>query len=694
MSNSLGRLVVQLGLDASEYTQGLTKSEYQAQKWVRDIEKGVEWARASMATFGVAAAGAIAVVNAQAEKISAFKDLGDQVGDTGEAVASLKAASDLSGTGLETFASASVKLTSALAASDDEATRVGRALGAIGIEIDDFKRLSPVAQFDEVAKALAGFEDGAGKTAVAVDLFGRSGAQLIPMLNDLADGAKRQTFLTQDQIDASDAYSKQVSRLKSDLQNMATVAAADAVPQLSRMTTIMQDLVTYSRDASGGIKLFDGVLTASRVTLETLVVVGTDVGFVFATLLDTAGAYVAVAERLIAFDVKGAKAIGEAYREVSKERRAALDDFQRKVLNPVDLSAFRYTPDEARKRGIGARPALDYNSSAKNKDRKARNPMGDVFLSYEDQITQRVGNLLESSDVTQAKIYVDTLGKLDKLFFDGALSPELYESALKKLTGTTSSAQKEASKFLEEQKRLAELLGATASASIEQQRQDMELLTNAYKEFLRTGEETGISEEQYLEAVTARLGLVADQAKEVKTFAEEFGLAFTSAFEDAIVAGGEFSDILKGLEQDILRIVIRKQVTEPLGDLISGFDFGGFFGGLFGGARAAGGPVSGGKTYLVGERGPELFTPNVTGSITPNNALGMGGANVTVNVVNQGGGALQVTGQRQRVGADGGLNLDVLVEVIESRMADNVSNRSGALSRGLESGYGLRPSVA
>lgn len=39
------------------------------------------------------------------------------------------------------------------------------------------------------------------------------------------------------------------------------------------------------------------------------------------------------------------------------------------------------------------------------------------------------------------------------------------------------------------------------------------------------------------------------------------------------------------------------------------------------GARASGGPVMAGKTYLVGERGKELFTPNQSGYITPNNAL-------------------------------------------------------------------------
>jgi len=46
--------------------------------------------------------------------------------------------------------------------------------------------------------------------------------------------------------------------------------------------------------------------------------------------------------------------------------------------------------------------------------------------------------------------------------------------------------------------------------------------------------------------------------------------------------------------------------------------------------RASGGPVMAGGSYVVGERGPELFTPGTSGNITPNNAIG--GGNITVNV--------------------------------------------------------------
>ena len=52
---------------------------------------------------------------------------------------------------------------------------------------------------------------------------------------------------------------------------------------------------------------------------------------------------------------------------------------------------------------------------------------------------------------------------------------------------------------------------------------------------------------------------------------------------------------------------------------------------MFGTPLADGGVAKAGRTHLVGERGPELFTPGVTGTVTPNHALG-GSTNIVVNV--------------------------------------------------------------
>jgi len=108
---------------------------------------------------------------------------------------------------------------------------------------------------------------------------------------------------------------------------------------------------------------------------------------------------------------------------------------------------------------------------------------------------------------------------------------------------------------------------------------------------------------------------MAKYAEEASHAAEELGMTFASAFEDAIVSGNKLSDVLQGLAQDVMRLFIRQTVTKPLADSLSSTfaDWN-----LF---RADGGPVSGSSPYIVGERGPELFVPSSNGTIVPNHAL-------------------------------------------------------------------------
>lgn len=73
---------------------------------------------------------------------------------------------------------------------------------------------------------------------------------------------------------------------------------------------------------------------------------------------------------------------------------------------------------------------------------------------------------------------------------------------------------------------------------------------------------------------------------------------------------------------DLKRVFIDALVRKPLQSLLSNA-----LGGLFGGGRAAGGFAARGQSYLVGERGPEVFTPSASGRIGP-----AGGRGVTVNI--------------------------------------------------------------
>lgn len=87
---------------------------------------------------------------------------------------------------------------------------------------------------------------------------------------------------------------------------------------------------------------------------------------------------------------------------------------------------------------------------------------------------------------------------------------------------------------------------------------------------------------------------------------------------------------MEGFAETVIKQLARIAITRLMDPVFSGFgDFiGSSLSSAFGGFRASGGPVSAGKSYVVGERGPELFIPNTPGTVMPNG--GMGGPTVSI----------------------------------------------------------------
>mgnify|MGYP003110136666 CR=1 FL=1 len=99
--------------------------------------------------------------------------------------------------------------------------------------------------------------------------------------------------------------------------------------------------------------------------------------------------------------------------------------------------------------------------------------------------------------------------------------------------------------------------------------------------------------------------------------------------------GNGIKDLIKGTKtlNEVMGNMLNKMADAFLnlaifGNIGGGSITGGLLGSIF---KADGGPVKAGGSYIVGERGPEMFSPGVSGMITPNHALGSG-TNVVVNV--------------------------------------------------------------
>ena len=139
--------------------------------------------------------------------------------------------------------------------------------------------------------------------------------------------------------------------------------------------------------------------------------------------------------------------------------------------------------------------------------------------------------------------------------------------------------------------------------------------------------------------IAANIGELKKQisaAEQMKQIYGDIGMTIKSGVVDAIQGavdgtkslGEVASNVLKNIANKVLDVAINFALFGAMSGTGTG---GGLLGGLFG-KRAMGGPVSAGSSYMVGERGPELFTPKHGGSIVPNNALGGGSTSVVVNV--------------------------------------------------------------
>lgn len=196
-------------------------------------------------------------------------------------------------------------------------------------------------------------------------------------------------------------------------------------------------------------------------------------------------------------------------------------------------------------------------------------------------------------------------------------------------------------------KSLGDAYAGYVSSRLAESREEMLLMNLALEEQAELTEQADLKWQAYKN--TLKLDRSIGNAKEqLKQLTEKAIEAFNGAdgalseYEQGLIDAkimilelGESITLTNQQKNRIQVLVDTGQLEKALG-LIDIISAGGHLAGVeemrFRGRRAAGGPVMGGSTYLVGERGPELFTPASSGNITPNNALGDGGNTINVTI--------------------------------------------------------------
>lgn len=269
----IGALRVVLGADTAALDKGL-----------KDSQSGLSSFAKSMAAI----AGGIGLekvlegfVSSAVNAIKHGVELGDQLnkmsqsaGVSVEELSKLKYAADLSDVSMESLGKSMGKLSKALvSAASDGAGQAGRAFAAMGVEVRNAAdgSIRPSANvLADIAEKFAGYKDGAEKTALAIALFGKAGAAMIPLLNQGRDGLREagdeaQKFglvLDKQTTAAAERFLDNLKRLDAIKQGLYTTIAARLLPSLEQLS---EQFLETKKNSDFTATAADFVTTAIRV---------------------------------------------------------------------------------------------------------------------------------------------------------------------------------------------------------------------------------------------------------------------------------------------------------------------------------------------------------------------------------------------------------------------------------------------
>lgn len=279
-----------------------------------------------------------ALVKGAIDSADELNKLSQKIGISVEALSTLQFAAQLSDVGLDTLKTGlkglSANLTEARAGLGE-----GAALfQALGVSVEDTagNLKSSDTILLEIADRFASFEDGATKTALAVKLFGKSGMDMIPFLNQGSSGiralvqeAERLGLkLSTETAQAAEAFNDNLTALKASTSGLGITLATELLAPLRVVTDAIRE---GQRDATGFAAILGGAL---KTSLEAILVLGVNVAYVFKSMGTEIGGMAAQLTALARLDIRGFKAIGEAMREDAAKARAEVDALSERILNP------------------------------------------------------------------------------------------------------------------------------------------------------------------------------------------------------------------------------------------------------------------------------------------------------------------------------------------------------------------------
>jgi lambda family phage tail tape measure protein len=659
----LGDLVVKLSAETAQFNQALDKASYQAQ---RNFDSMVKSAK----TAGFAIAGAFAVGQLVSFTRQAIA-YADQIADVAKAnevgaetVLALGESLRRNGGEAENAGKMFSSFTSKVYQAVEGSRGAQDAFKSLGITTENLSNMSMIELFDSAIDRLGKMQDSATRNGLAMELFGKAakGVDFVGLsqgTDELRQSFMEYAMAIQSAADLQDKFEVANQKLTLGILKNFVPTMTKVAESASQAGSAFNTLLEFGGEA------FKGLVYGVRTVVTALQTVNASVNLIGLTLSDIgSGKFNTFFDRLREYDayVAGLRIKDKEFaRELAnnaKESQKAVQQSMRTVKDPDDAKSQREA--EKRKKAIADSIELANSFAISMEQMASKAQLGlDSLLMSESEVK------LRERLVDISKAYADAQAKLAKEFDEGFLSEQVYLEQSTRLIETYKEAIDVAEQFKNKQDELNSSIEYGATVALTKY----------------------VNESKNVASLTQ--GVVTGALKSLDD--AMFGIiSRTTSVSDA------FRNMTASILADIAKIMIRQTITAPIANALSGAIGGVFMGGgssvnlgtqslgtggstgfgvnpnaSLGGIRADGGLVQAGKSYLVGEKGAELFTPFSGGNITKSEDIGGTVVNQTINIQ---------TGVAQTVRTEIQSMMPRIMEATKAAVADS-KRRGGTYGR-------------
>lgn len=656
-------LKISAGVTGQQAVDQLRTSMDRLNGAAESVGKGFALAKTALGAFlGVQAAqGVLTFARSTIDAVDALKDMSDRTGVAVGTLSELDYAAKMNGSSIDAVQSALGKLAAKAVDAATGNKTAAATFDALGISVKntDGSMRSSVDIMQELGDKFREINDPTVKAALAIEIFGKSGAQMIPVIENMREARQEARDLG---VTVGEDFAIQAAQFNDNLDRMSAMASSlaksllnELLPSLNRV----MDAMVEARKA-GDSSMWAGFRQVTRNVVYDYENLDKSIAEVTAKIGRLVEMQKALSSDSLAASVNRFFSPGDlaTVNNQLAEARAVLEQMKalqgpgagagRGFINPPAGGESGESAILKRINGAKAQEEAD-KLAAKAADERKRILQGlsDEVLKLtlgEEALTLAKLRQLGATPQQIAQAESEIRKKLQIL----ALDREMDE-IIKAQTKAEEEAIRARTKAEEESRRSKEKLAEAGKRVYDETRSPIEKLNIEMARLNDLLNQGAIDWDTYSRAVfkaqddfdeVGKKG--KDTMADLKQAVEGWGRQATDTFVDFAFTGkASFKDMVNGILQDIARMVIQKQVMAPLMAAA-----GGFFGFANGGIMTNSGPVplnayaNGGianspQVALFGEgRMPEAYVPLPDGRTIPVTMNGGGGGptNVVVNV--------------------------------------------------------------